>query len=187
MKTGPVAAGPTQRGVLIVANQDHGTTSKASKQTSRCCRCSRTLTDPHSVARGMGPDCWAFSGGDVFERDLDASPKEWQRRERLLCGGGEIDLGANWQYIEHDPNMALQLPQQMRVSVRHKDGQFEAYGLVFGLTPAESREIVFLRSPDVKAAYAAAVQAGPASNASAHRIMRTQVQRARRSQRRRAA
>jgi hypothetical protein len=27
------------------------------KQTTVCCRCHRTLTDPKSVAKGIGPDC----------------------------------------------------------------------------------------------------------------------------------
>jgi hypothetical protein len=29
----------------------------------RCCRCGRTLTDPLSIERGIGPECWEKTGG----------------------------------------------------------------------------------------------------------------------------
>jgi hypothetical protein len=168
-----------------MTNQDHGTKPEARRQASNCARCGRRISDPVSLSRGMDPVCWTESLGGLFERDLQASDEEWARREELLRKGGEIDLGVNWQYIDHDPNMALQFPQQMRVSVRFKDGAFEAYGQVSwgGL----SREIVFLRSLDVQTAYAAAVQAGPASNAAAERSRRLHAQQLRQNQRRRVA
>lgn len=141
------------------------------RKSGSCVRCGRKLTDPRSVQRGMGPVCWTASKGDVFERDLEATPQEWERREQLLRQGGEIDLGANWRYIDIDPQMALQLPWQLRVSVRFRDGEFEAYGCAsWG---QESREIVFVRSSDLRSAYAAAVQAGPVSSARAYRYTRT--------------
>lgn len=168
-----------------MTDQHYGTKSGASRQASNCCRCGRRITDPASLSRGMGPICWTESQGDVFESDLQATDEEWVRREQVLRRGGEIDLGANWRYVEHDESMALQFPQQMRVSVRYRDGAFEAYGQVSwgGI----SREVVFLRSLDVQTAYAAAVQAGPASNAAAHRSLRLHTQQLRRQQRRRVA
>ena len=36
----------------------------------QCCRCGRELTDPTSIARGYGPDCWAVvcNGAALGER-----------------------------------------------------------------------------------------------------------------------
>lgn len=31
----------------------------------RCGRCGRALTDPESIARGLGPECWEILGGGV--------------------------------------------------------------------------------------------------------------------------
>ena len=42
---------------------------------ARCLRCGRILTDPVSIARGVGPECWKKRGnekpmsiGDILER-----------------------------------------------------------------------------------------------------------------------
>lgn len=139
------------------------------KASGNCTRCGRKLTDPVSVARSMGPICWGRSMGDVFEKDMEASEQEWARREETLRMGGEIDLGCNWRYMDRDPEMALQLPSSLRVSLRFKDGRFEAYGLVYGW--GENREVVFGSSEDVRTAYRVAVNAGPQSSATARRIM----------------
>jgi len=143
---------------------------------NKCVRCNRNLKDPVSVKRGMGPICWAASSGDVFEKDLEADEQEWSRRERTLKDGGEIDLGCNWQYIDYDPEMALQLPVRMRVSIRFQAGAgaFEAYGVAF--YPGEEKEIIFERSTDIKTVYRAAVLAGPHSNAAVANIQRRKRQ-----------
>lgn len=132
-----------------------------------CARCKRRLSDPVSVQRQLGPQCWRSSGGGSFDGDLDASPEEWERREVLLRdASGEVDFGANWRYIDPDPSMALQLPWHLRVTVRYRDGAFEAYGLAdWG---PDQRELVYHRSLDLKSAYTAAVSAGPASTARVH-------------------
>ena len=135
-----------------------------------CARCHRALKDPKSVERGMGPVCWAKSNGDIFEKGLEADEQEWARREELLRKGGEIDFGCNWQYIDYNPDMALQIPVTMRVSVRFREGAYEAYGVA--AYPGENKEIVFERSQDIKAVYKAAVQAGPHSNAQVAYIQR---------------
>lgn len=140
--------------------------------TTNCIRCNRVLKDPKSVKRGMGPVCWAESGGDIFEKDLEADEKEWARREEVLKSGGEIDFGVNWQHIDYDPEMALQLPTTMRVSIRYRDGAFEAYGYIYH--PQGNREEVFCRSTDIQVAYRAAVNAGPQSNANVVQIQRKQ-------------
>lgn len=132
------------------------------KTRSTCVRCHRKLSDPASVKRGMGPVCWAQSNGDVFEKDLEVSEEEWARREELLRNGGEIDFGVNWEYpIEGD-----MIPARMRVSVRYRDGVFEAYG--FLVTVHKYDEVLFARCADIRDAYRAAVLAGPESNAKAH-------------------
>lgn len=153
------------------------------KAQSACARCHRKLTNPASVRRGMGPVCWSLSNGDVFEKDLEASPEEWARREQHLRNGGEIDLGCNWQYIDYDPNKALQLPLTMRVSVRYKDGAFEAYGHIHRFDGG-SEEIVFARCADVRDAYQAAVLAGPESNAKAYAARKAAMRKARQALRR---
>lgn len=33
------------------------------KHEGKCCRCGRTLTDPISIDRGVGPECWEKMGG----------------------------------------------------------------------------------------------------------------------------
>lgn len=146
----------------------------------RCSRCNRALKDPRSIDRGMGPVCWAESSGDVFEKDLEASDAEWERRGKTLVMGGEIDLGANWQHIDYDPNMALQIPQTMRVSLRFNKeaGVFEAYGEVAGLG---HKEIVFGQSQDIRTAYAIAVKAGPESTATVYRISKSRRRASRRA------
>ncbi|NPV30757.1 MAG: hypothetical protein HPY58_14165, partial [Firmicutes bacterium] len=53
-----------------------------------CARCKRKLTNPHSVARSLGPVCYGKSGGGIFDADLQADEKEWARREELLKAGG---------------------------------------------------------------------------------------------------
>jgi hypothetical protein len=133
---------------------------------ANCARCGRTLTDPVSVKRGMGPICYRSSGGEVFDKDMDASDEEWARREKLLEAGGEIDLGVNWQY----PVQGIGVGYTMRVSVRFREGQYEAYGFVnrYG-HPDGDDEIVFCRSLVLKEAYQAAIEAGPRFTAMAHR------------------
>jgi hypothetical protein len=143
--------------------------SDTKKPVGSCARCGRRLTDPGSVKRGLGPDCWAKSNGDIHEKDLGATPEEWARREDLLRNkAGEVDFGTTWPYLD-DRTALLAF---MRVSVRY-DGRtemFEAYGAipVLGM-PNHMHQIVFLQSTDIRAAYEAAVNAGPQSQARAYR------------------
>ncbi len=127
----------------------------------QCTRCHRRLTDPVSLKRGMGPVCWAASNGSLFEGDLNASEGEWARRERLLRAGGEIDLGSNWDFDLGEDYF----PTKVRVSVRFRNGRFEAYGaLANPVTPVEA-EVVFAASTDLRSVYEAAVAAGQVSGA----------------------
>jgi hypothetical protein len=34
------------------------------RPSEKCGRCARTLTDPASIERGIGPECWKFVGGE---------------------------------------------------------------------------------------------------------------------------
>jgi hypothetical protein len=129
-----------------------------------CARCGRVLKNPESVARGIGPKCWKLVGGGVFDKDLDVGKLEWVRREKLLQDGGEIDLGVNWRYVKNG------IPSSMRVSVRYRDGKYEAYGRLLTFM---GEEVVFARSEDLKTVYREAVGAGPMSTALAYRKMRT--------------
>lgn len=130
-----------------------------------CARCGRQLKDSRSIARGIGPRCWRLSGGGIFDRDLNVDEAEWERREELLKNGGEIDLGANWQYAENGTR------GRMRVSVRYREGAYEAYGKI-EVPSYAGRETVFARGSDLKAIYRAAVEAGPVCTAQAHRATR---------------
>lgn len=145
----------------------------AIKSAGRCACCGRALTDPQSVARSMGPVCWGKCNGDVFEADLDASDEEWARRQQLLLRGGESDLGVNWRFTDGP----LQVPLPMRVSMRHKDGAFEAYGSV-AFVGSEVKEIVFARGQDIRAVWREAVNAGPRCNAETERIAQANRRRA---------
>ncbi len=129
----------------------------------QCTRCRRRLSDPMSIKRGMGPVCWAASGGETFEAELEASDEEWARREALLRAGGEIDLGCNWEFDQGEDYP----PTTMRVSVRFWNGAFEAYGALVNPADPSMVEVVFLRSDDLRAVYEAAVLAGPHSTARA--------------------
>lgn len=139
---------------------------------TNCARCGRRLTDPVSVKRGMGSVCYTFSGGGVFDKDLDASDDEWTRRRKLLQAGGEIDLGVNWRY----PSEGIGLGYSMRVSLRFRDGRYEAYGLVNRFGPGRSgdgdKEIVFAQTVDIREAHQAAVDAGPTYTALTYRARR---------------
>lgn len=131
----------------------------------RCVRCGRALTDPVSMSRKLGPVCYRKSGGGVFDRDLKAGEKEWKRREKLLKSGGEIDLGVNWDYP--DPGNFIR-GSFMRISLRFRDGAFEAYGSVY--RPGRgTEEVIFARGNDLRTVYAEAVAAGPIATAQAHR------------------
>ncbi len=155
-------------------------TTSLQAKVGKCGRCGRTLTDPASVARGLGPVCWGKSHGDVFERDLDASDEEWERREKLLRSGGESDLGVNWQWIDPDSTAALQIPRTMRVSMRYRkdSGLFEAYGVVFwGFE--QDREIIFASGQEIRTVWRAAINAGPQSEARVAAYQRGMRRRAR--------
>lgn len=132
---------------------------------SKCARCGRALKDPVSIKRGIGPICYEKSGGGVFDADLNVDEKEWQRREELLKHGGEIYLGVNWDYP--DPGNLIR-GYTMRVSLRYRDGAFEAYGRMYKAGQGY-KEVIFERSADIKTAYKAAILAGPLSTAQAHR------------------
>ncbi len=132
------------------------------KQTSTCLRCGRKLSNPHSIARCLGPVCYKKSGGGTFDDDLNADDKEWTRREEHLRSGGEIDLGVNWRYP-----LGNGFSTNMRVSVRYRDGIFEAYGKIFD--PRGDREIIIASSRNLRAVYKAAIAAGPTYTAMAYR------------------
>jgi hypothetical protein len=40
-------------------------------RTGRCKRCGRPLSDPESLERGVGPDCWAANAATYQVRDGD--------------------------------------------------------------------------------------------------------------------
>lgn len=132
----------------------------------KCLRCGRPLKDERSIKRGMGPICWRKAHGDVFESDLQASDQEWARREEHLKMGGEIDLGVNWRYpIQTEEGWTLAV--QMRVSVRYKDGAFEAYGFLYDPPRGHDKEIIFDRHENLRVVYRTAVEAGPTYSAMA--------------------
>ena len=89
---------------------------QAQATSDRCMRCNRILSNPHSIARSLGPVCYKKSGGGVFDADLQADEKEWARREELLKAGGEIDFGVNWQYP-----LGNGFSANMRVSLRYRE------------------------------------------------------------------
>lgn len=41
----------------VIAANPHGAASRYARKTGRCWRCGRTLEDPESVRRGVGPEC----------------------------------------------------------------------------------------------------------------------------------
>lgn len=152
--------------------------AKQEKPVVTCARCGHHLADPDSVRRGMGPDCWVKCGGDVYEKAIDVSPDEWADRENLLrYRGGETEFGAFWPYIDDEHALV----DVMRVAVRYVayTGFFEAYGTITGLD-GHTREIVFLQSTDIRAAYEAAVMAGPQAKARAYKAQRDSARAVRR-------
>ncbi|NPV72173.1 MAG: hypothetical protein HPY55_16335 [Firmicutes bacterium] len=146
------------------------------KGPTSCARCKRRLTNPHSIARSLGPVCYKASGGGAFDKDMQASEAEWERRADDLRKGGEWDFGM-WDYVvqpRQPGDLPFVLHHTLRVSVRFQDGKFEAYGYVCSPLdiPEEEREIVFYRGDDIRACWAAAIAAGPESNAAAYRAER---------------
>lgn len=139
------------------------------KTVGTCLRCHRRLTNPHSVARMLGPVCYGKSGGGAFDRDLQVSEEEWQRREKLLQSGGESDFGY-WDYTVQTEGSSVVLTRVMRISVRYRDGMYEAYGHVDSIAHSVQAETLFYRGNDIRECWRAAVAAGPESNARAYRV-----------------
>jgi len=155
-------------------------TMEQAQKSDRCMRCNRALSNPHSIARCLGPKCYKKAGGGVFDADLQADDKEWARREELLKAGGEIDLGVNWDYP--DPGNMIR-SYHMRVSVRYKDGAFEAYGCL--MKPGKDQEeVVFARGQDLKVIYREAIAAGPTATAQAYQARKPAFRAAKRAARR---
>lgn len=152
---------------------------QAQATSDSCMRCNRILSNPRSIARSLGPVCYKKSGGGVFDADLQADEKEWARREELLKAGGEIDLGVNWDYP--DPGNMIR-GYSMRVSVRFKDGAFEAYGCLY--KPGKEEEVVFARGQDLKVIYREAIAAGPTATAQAYQARKQAFRQAKRAARR---
>ena len=143
--------------------------------------CSRPLKNQQSIERGMGPQCWAKGKGDIFEQDLTADDAEWERREKLLRSGGESDLGCNWQYVDYNPDMALQIPGTARVSVGHNPilALFEVRVHKFGVHGPDEYSVEFASS-NIRATWQAAVRQGPELEASVHQYQRNWRQHLRR-------
>lgn len=154
----------------IVADRGVGGKGPAS-----CARCKRRLTNPHSIARNLGPVCYKASGGGAYDSDMQASEAEWERRAEDLRKGGEWDFGTwDWVVRPREPgDLPFVIHHTLRVSVRFRDGQFEAYGHVgYAFVPEEEREVIFYRGDDIRACWAAAIAAGPECNAAAYRAER---------------
>jgi hypothetical protein len=140
---------------------------------AKCVRCNRRLTDPESVAREMGPDCWAASGGGVFSEKPYLSEIENAECAERIRTGGEIDVGVNWQYWVPAHRAAF----PMRISVRHQDGVFQAFGVI--ALPGITVERLFAAGEDFGKVYAAAVTAGPRCNAQAYQARKKAATKAR--------
>ncbi|SFU81899.1 DUF6011 domain-containing protein [Alicyclobacillus macrosporangiidus] len=147
----------------------------------KCRCCGRALTDERSIARGMGPICYGRSGGGVFDKDLTVDDAEWARRKALLERGGEIDLGANWPYLAEDG-----VRYQMRISVRYRDGKYEAYGALNDWVRGVQRELLIDRGTDLRRVYESAVLAGPQYAAAAEFQRRMEARQTRKTRRFRA-
>lgn len=157
------------------------------KGSGQCARCNRALKDPVSIDRGLGPVCYSKSGGGVFDKDMEADEQEWDRRKQHLMlartplGNGqfepygpEIDLGANWTFYR--PEISV-LPLRGSISVRYNfdTENFEGYARIHQLPKNDpNREIVYYSGKDLRAAYRAAVSAGPMEKARYDRAVKNQ-------------
>ncbi|MGB9866739.1 MAG: DUF6011 domain-containing protein [Bacillota bacterium] len=161
----------TEKEKLLKAEQSNRSTTNVADRgpTGKCIRCGRRLTRPSSVSRRLGHVCWVKSKGELFQNELTTTPQEWERREQLLRSGGEHDFGY-WDCVvntEYGPSV---LYHAMRVSVRYRDGMFEAYGVIDQAGVREER--VFYKGTSVRDCWQAAVAAGPESQAEAYRAER---------------
>lgn len=172
----------TKQGLLPGFEQAEGLESMGSRDSvadrgisgkgvGSCARCGRRLTNPHSIARNLGPVCYAKSGGGAWDKDMQATEEEWERREKLLRSEGESDFGY-CDYVHQTEYGPVVLTRVMRISVRYRDGMYEAYGHVDSIAHQVQAEVVFYRGHDIKAAWAAAIAAGPECNAAAYRTQR---------------
>lgn len=140
------------------------------KGPSGCMRCGRKLTNPHSIARNLGPVCYKKSGGGAFESQLEVPEEQWELRAEAMRRGGEADFGY-WDCVVQTEHGPVVLIRAMRVSVRFRDGAFEAYGTRF-LPGGGKEDVVFYRGGDVRECWRAAIAAGPESAAAAYRTQR---------------
>lgn len=67
-----------------------------------CCACGRSLTDPDSISRGIGPVCLAKSGKPAFEIGLeDFSPLTKTEVISYLAAHYPFDQAKQWGRLQH--------------------------------------------------------------------------------------
>jgi hypothetical protein len=66
-------------GVPITGNVDHATVYRV-QEAARCGRCFRTLTDPVSIDRGVGPECYGRDTGSEHVPSVEAVAERSSRR-----------------------------------------------------------------------------------------------------------
>lgn len=77
---------------------------------TRCIRCKHPLTDPVSIKRGMGPDCWALTIGEMLagstnDYDIIDLPFDPETRD-IICqrdARGQAHFNIPQRVIKHSP------------------------------------------------------------------------------------
>ncbi|HEU0296223.1 MAG TPA: DUF6011 domain-containing protein [Anaerolineales bacterium] len=80
--------------------------------TARCLKCRRPLSDPESVARGMGPECAGVTGG--HRKRYHSKVRSYGCSSYRAIGHGSTDIPTLFTLIEEDKQPAVEeIPNRM--------------------------------------------------------------------------
>jgi hypothetical protein len=142
-----------------------GTSDLRVQEASRCGRCFRTLTDPVSIDRGIGPECFGRDTGSQHVAAEREASGDAVRREPLVQTGrlnpGEHSAVRNEQVREHNYEvMAREVESQQRAY----EAAEAAMNRLVAEREREQETAAFLSDPDLQMERPATTTAVPTNS-----------------------
>jgi len=113
----------------------------------RCSKCGRTLKNPASIARGMGPVC-AGAGGSASRRHPPRSrPRSGQKYAAVAAGSSQLQLFAPGEESDETPEMSKRA--RLAATRARRRRKFEGrQAFQCGLSGRTREPLVFRPTPD---------------------------------------